>query len=62
VGRRRGLLWRTRVSELILFKTVLTDVESVVAREIREYAGHKIATIEHLEVARKIVGKVQGWE
>lgn len=43
-------------------KPTFTDVESAVARDIREYAGHKNAIIEHLEVARKIVEKVQGWE
>jgi hypothetical protein len=62
VGRRLGLHWRTRVSEPFLSKTVLTDVESAVARDMREYVGHKVATIEHLEVARKIVEKVRGWE
>jgi hypothetical protein len=45
-----------------LSKPVLTDVESAVARDVREYAGHELAMIEHLEVARKIVEKVRGWE
>jgi hypothetical protein len=51
-----------RVSEPFLSQTVLIDVESAVARDIREYAGHRVAMIEHLEVARKIVEKVRGWE
>jgi hypothetical protein len=45
-----------------LSKTILTDVESAVAKDIKEYAGHKIAMIEHLEVARKIIKKIRGWE
>jgi hypothetical protein len=36
--------------------------ELEVAREIREYAGHQLPTIEYLEIARKIVKKVRGWE
>jgi hypothetical protein len=33
----------------------------VVAKDIRVYAGHKIPTIEHLEVARDIIEKVQAY-
>ena len=34
----------------------------IVAKDIREYAGHQFPTIEHLEVARKIVEKVQNYK
>lgn len=30
----------------------------IVAKDIREYAGHVLPTVEHLEVARKIIEKV----
>ena len=30
-----------------------------VAKDIRECAGHKLPTIEHLEVARQIIEKVR---
>ncbi|KAE9379590.1 hypothetical protein N431DRAFT_526824 [Stipitochalara longipes BDJ] len=36
-----------------------TALENEVAKDIREYAGHKIPTIEHLEVARNIIEKVR---
>ena len=31
----------------------------VVAKDIRQYAGHKLPTIEHLEVARKLIKKIR---
>lgn len=35
--------------------------KNAVAKDIREYASHKIPTIEHLEVARKIIEQVRAY-
>ncbi|KAN0114560.1 hypothetical protein V8E51_004104 [Hyaloscypha variabilis] len=36
-----------------------TSLENEIAKDIREYARHKLPTIEHLEVARKLIEKVR---